>query len=447
MYTRYSFPGGIHPHEGKGGKITTSILQTIPLKAPDKVTIPLKQHIGAPCKCLVKKGELVKVGQMIGEAEGYVSTSIHSSVSGKVIACQPCLLQDGSMIPSVTIENDFNDDWVECVPKENPEQMTIKELAEYARNMGLVGLGGATFPMSVKLNVPENKKIDTLLLNGAECEPYLSADHRLMLEKGEEMIKGAKLIQNVLGIKRVIVGIEENKPDAIKHLTEMTNNDSSISIVPLKVQYPQGGEKQLIYATTKRKVKMGGLPLDIGVIVSNVASCYALYQAVYEGRPLIERIVTVGGLFNNPQNFLVRIGTSVNSLIESVEGKQEDANLLIMGGPMMGTALNTTDIPVTKGCSGILALEATELLASKEDACIRCGRCVANCPVNLSPSIIDAYMRKNMFEETEQAEVMNCMSCGICSWSCPAKRELTQSMNVCKQVISERRRAAAVKKG
>lgn len=441
------FPGGIHPHEGVGGKAATAGLPIEMPPQPARVIIPLQQHIGAPCKPLVSKGDMVCVGQMIGEPVGFVSAAVHASVSGRVVDCQPCIMANGVQQMSVIIDNDFQDTWTELTPVANPESLTAQELSTIARNAGIVGLGGATFPYAVKLSVPADKKVDTLILNGAECEPYLSADHRTMLEHAREIIAGAKLIKKVLDIPSVLIGVEDNKKDAIDALKDACAGDSDIQVFALPVRYPQGGEKQLVYALTGRVVPMGGLPLDIGVIVGNVGSMFALQRAVYEGRPLIERVVTVGGLVNKPANYLVRIGTPVEWLLQTSEGLLPQTRMLIYGGPMMGTAISRQDIPVTKGCSGILALDKTAAPTEEEGPCIRCGRCIEACPVKLAPALIDRYMRKDMYEEADKMNALNCMECGICTWSCPARRSLTQSIRASKKIITDARKKAAVMKG
>lgn len=439
------FPGGVHPQEGMGGKSATAGIPIVHPPQPSRVSIPLQQHIGAPSKCLVKAGDRVRVGQMIGEPVGFVSAAVHASISGRVVGCQPCIQPNGTQQDCVIIDNDFQDTWVELVPAKNPENLSAQELAEISRNAGIVGLGGATFPQSVKLSIPADKHVDTLILNGSECEPYLSADHRLMLENAQQIVRGALLIQKALKISKIIIGIENNKADAIQAMTDACKDAGDISVISLPARYPQGGEKQLVYALTGRTVKMGGLPLGIGVIVMNVGSVYALYRAVYEGRPLIDRVVTVGGSVSKPANYFVRIGTPVEWLIDTSEGILPQARMLIYGGPMMGVALSRRDIPITKACSGIVALENLSALA-EEKPCIRCGRCVEACPVKISPALIDRFMRKDMFDEAEKLNVMNCIDCGICSWSCPAKRHLTQSMKVCKSIITQKRKRASEKK-
>jgi Na+-translocating ferredoxin:NAD+ oxidoreductase subunit C len=443
LYTR--FPGGIHPHEGTNGKAATAVLPIAVPMQPSRVVIPMQQHIGASCKCLVQKGDRVKVGMKIGEPAGFVSAAVHSSISGIVVNVQPCVLANGMEAECVIIDNDFKDEWVELHPAEHPEALDAAALSALAREMGLVGLGGATFPYGVKL-APPKVKIDRLIVNGAECEPYLSADHRLMLLKTKEIIEGTKRMQAALGIEKVIIGIEKNKQDAIEALRKACENDPSFSVVGLPVWYPQGGEKQLLYALTKRRVRTGGLPLEKGALVVNVGSCYALYRAIYEGTPLIDRVVTVGGCVKKPANYLVRIGTPVQRLIEESEGFLPEAKMMIYGGPMMGMAINRMDIPVTKGCSGITVLERA-LMKGPETACIRCGRCVTVCPMLLCPSDIDKVVRKNRYDDAEKLGAMNCLECGACSWSCPANRALTQSCKTAKKVIAEKQRAQRQKEG
>lgn len=436
------FPGGVHPHEGVNGKALNAGNAIRELPAPPRVIIPLSQHIGAPAKALVKKGDLVKVGQKIGEAGGFVSAPVHASVSGKVVDIQPCLLSSGVSVDAVIIDNDFKDEWVELTPAARPEMLSAAELQQIIREAGIVGLGGATFPTAVKLTPAKGKTIEKLVINGAECEPYLTADHRLMLEKAAEIIDGIRLVMLALEIKEAVIGIEDNKPDAIAVLTEAAKAAEGVSVKALPVRYPQGGEKQLVYAITRRKVPTGGLPLDVGCVVCNVGTVYAIHDAVRNGRPLISRVTTVGGLVNNPGNFQVRIGATVENLLDACGGLQAGVRQLIYGGPMMGAAIARTDIPVTKGCSGILALgeEAKEPL---ESACIRCGRCLRACPMRLMPAKLDALARAGKMEEAEKAGVMNCMECGACTFACPAKRSLTQSCRMAKKTITTRRRREA----
>ena len=439
------FPGGIHPHEGVNGKSANAGNAIKELAAPARVVIPLQQHIGAPARAVVKKGDHVLMGQVIGEAGGFVSVPVHSSVSGKVVDVQPCLQANGTETLAVVIDNDYKDEWVELKPAEHPETMSAQELQTIVRNAGIVGMGGATFPTAVKLTPPKDKTIEKLIINGAECEPYLTADHRLMLEKPAEIIDGVRLIMLALDIREAVIGVEDNKPDAIAALTKAAGATDGITVRALPVQYPQGGEKQLIYAITRRKVPTGALPAEVGCAVCNVATVYAIQQAVREGKPLVQRVTTVGGLVNNPANFLVRIGTPVENLLDACGGLQSGAKKLISGGPMMGMAIARTDIPVTKGSSGILAL-GRESLLPPESACIRCGRCLRACPMQLLPNKLDALVRRDMFDEAEKFGVMNCLECGACTYACPAKRALTQSCRMGKKVINTRRRQEAARK-
>ena len=445
MFGTRLFPGGIHPHEGVGGKAANGGNAIAVLAAPPRVTIPLSQHIGAPAKAVVKVGDHVKVGQVIGEAGGFVSAPVHATVSGTVAAIEPVLLSNGTSATAVVIDNDFNDEWVELHPAEHPETLSPAEVQKIVVSAGIVGLGGATFPTHVKLTPAAGKTIEKFIINGAECEPYLTADHRLMLEKPEQIIDGVRLLMLAFDVKEAIIGVENNKPDAIAALTNAAKSVEGVEVRGLPVRYPQGGEKQLVYATTKRVVPNGGLPLDVGCVVCNVGTIFAIDQAIREGRPLIDRITTVGGLVNKPGNFRVRIGTPISTLIEACGGLQPGARKLINGGPMMGTALARTDIPVTKGTSGILALGA-EGVEPEESACIRCGRCMRACPMKLAPAKLDALVRAERYEAAEGIGLMNCMECGACTFVCPAKRTLTQSFRTGKKVITTRRRAAAAAK-
>ncbi len=449
MFETRLFPGGIHPHEGENGKAVNGGHAIVELAAPPRVTIPLSQHIGAPAKAVVNKGDMVKVGQVIGEAGGFVSAPVHSSVSGKVVAVQNCILANGNEALAVVIDNDYKDEWVELHPTDHPESLTGPELAQIVRDAGIVGMGGATFPTAVKISPAKGKTIEKLIINGAECEPYLTADHRLMLEKADSIIDGLHLMMLALDVKEAIIGVENNKPDAIASLRSAAAKVEGITVKALPVRYPQGGEKQLVYALTKRKVPCGGLPLDVGCVVDNVGTVFAIDEAIRKGMPLIRRVTTVGGLVNNPGNFLVRIGTPIEALIEACGGMKANVKQLISGGPMMGMAISRTDIPVTKGSSGVLCL-GEEAMEPAESACIRCGRCIKACPMTLTPARIDAAIRAEKYELAEQFGVMNCIECGACTFVCPAKRCLTQSCRTGKKVITTRRKqaqaAAAAKK-
>lgn len=445
MFGARLFPGGVHPQEGENGKAVNGGNAIRELPAPPRVVIPLQQHIGAPAKALVKRGDRVLIGQKIGEAGGFVSAPVHASVSGTVVDVQNALLANGLAAPAVIIDNDFKEEWVPLKPAAHPETLSAAELQGIIREAGIVGMGGATFPTAVKLTPAKGKTIEKLIINGAECEPYLTADHRLMLEQATGIADGIRLTMLALEIKEAVLGIEDNKPDAIAVMTEAAKHVDGLRVQTLPVRYPQGGEKQLVYAITRRKVPTGGLPLDVGCVVLNVGTCFAIHEAVREGKPLISRVTTVGGLVNNPGNYQARIGCTVENLLDACGGLQAGVKQLLYGGPMMGMAIARTDIPVTKGCSGILAL-GQAAMEPKESPCIRCARCVNACPMNLMPAKIDALTRAGNFAGAEKFGVMNCMECGVCSYVCPAKRSLTQSCRTAKKVITTRRQQAAAKK-
>ena len=442
VFRKKMFPGGAHPHEGVNGKAVNCEMAIRELPAPQRVVIPLSQHIGAPAAALVKKGDQVLMGQKIGEAGGFVSAPVHASVSGTVVGIENVEIASGAVVPAVVIENDFQDQWVELNPTNHPETLTAEELLAIVREAGIVGLGGATFPTSVKLSAPKGKTIEKLIINGAECEPYLTADHRLMLEHAAEIIDGLRLMLLALDVKEAVIGVEDNKKDAIDALLAASKGVEGIKIQALPVMYPQGGEKQLVYAITRRKVPTGGLPIDVGCVVCNVGTVYAIQQAIREGKPLIQRVATMGGLVNNPGNYLFRVGTTVDKLIDACGGLQAGVVKLISGGPMMGAAIPHANIPMTKGTSGILALgkEAAEL---PENPCINCGRCAYTCPMRLVPTKLDQLVRVGNYEEAEGYGIMNCMECGACTFVCPAKRLLTQSCRTGKRIINARKKAAA----
>ena len=444
MKGTHLFPGGIHPREGVNGKSVTGAQPIQVLPSPSRVILPLQQHIGVPSKCVVKQGDYVKIGQIIGEAAGFVSAPVHATVSGTVVAVAPCMMASGLNAQAVIIDNDFRENWVPLMPAANQDNLTAKELVEIVRNAGIVGLGGATFPTAVKLSPPPAKKVDTLIVNGAECEPYLASDHRLMLEQSTVVMDGISLVKKALGISRVIIGIENNKMDAVEAMREQAKRLEDVAVKPLPVLYPQGGEKQLIYALTRRVVPFGGLPADVGVICMNVGTLAAVSRAVREGRPVVDRVATVGGLVERPGNFLVRIGTTVESLVQGAGGFQKGIRKFVYGGPMMGHAISRMDIPVTKSCSGVLAL-GQEAVEPAESNCIRCGRCSRACPMLLMPFQLNQYSRTDKHDEAEKASVMNCIECGCCSFVCPAKIRLVQSFRVSKKIITDKRSRAAKK--
>ncbi|MEX2372009.1 MAG: electron transport complex subunit RsxC [Bacteroidales bacterium] len=433
--------GGIHPPENKisaGKKIEFAGL-------PEQVIIPVTQHLGAPAKLLVEKGDEVKTGQLIAQAEGFVSTNIHSSVTGKVLKIDNFPDSTGYRKMAVQIEVK-EDDWAEGIDTTDNLVPTIEATPEEIRNKilaaGVVGLGGATFPSHVKLMTPKGKKAEYLIINGVECEPYLTADHALMMEKSNELLVGIKILMSGLGVEKAIIGIENNKPDAIHIMEEITNGEEEISVQPLQVKYPQGGEKQLVQALLNREVPSGGLPIDVGVVVFNVGTAFASYMAVQKNRPLIERIVTVTGKsVSNPANFRTRIGTPVSYLIEKAGGLPEDTAKVINGGPMMGKAVSNLDIPIVKGSSGILLINNEEAKRAEVQPCIRCTRCVTVCPMGLEPYLLMAQTEKGMYEALEDNHVMDCIECGSCSYTCPSSRPLLDYIRLGKVETGKRMRA------
>jgi len=431
-----TFPkGGIHPPENK----LTADKPIVVLPLPAQVTVPVSQHIGAPATTVVEKGAAVKTGQVIAQAKGFVSANIHSPVSGKVNKIEPVTDTTGYKQMSVVIDVE-GDEWVETIDRSSTLvkeiTMTREQIIERCQQCGLVGLGGAAFPTHIKLTVPAGKKCDMIIINGVECEPYLTSDHRLMLEKGAEVLTGATIIMKALGVEKAIIGIEANKPDAINHLTALSKDFEGVTVQPLKVKYPQGGEKQLIKSCTGREVPSGGLPLDVGVVVQNVGTAFAVYEAVQKNKPLIERVVTVTGKsVSNPGNFLVRIGTPVSSLIEAAGGMPEDTGKVVNGGPMMGKALAMTDVPVTKGTSGIILFPADEARRSEVLPCIRCGKCSTVCAMGLEPYLLAAASEKAMWEKAEKEKITDCMECGACTYTCPAKRPLLDYIRLGKTTV------------
>ncbi len=416
--------GGIHPAENKLS--ANSAIEVLAL--PETVSVPVSQHIGAPSEVLVKKGDMVKTGQIIAKSAGFVSANIHSPVSGVVQKIDDIADGNGYRKKAIIIKTE-GDEWDESIDRTSTIMRNIDkesdEIVKKIAEMGLVGLGGATFPSHVKLAVPQGKKCDFLIINGVECEPYLTSDHRLMLERGEEIIIGVRLLMKALNVDKAIIGIENNKPDAIKNMKQLAAAYPGITVEPLKVQYPQGGEKQLIDACIRRQIPSGKLPIDVGAVVHNVGTAFAVYEAVQKNKPLVERVVCVTGKsVAKPSNFMVRIGTPVKSLIDAAGGLPEDTGKIVGGGPMMGRALVSTDVPVTKGTSGILVMQNEEAKRGKMQNCIRCSKCVSVCPMGLSPYLLMAFSDKKMWDRAEEERVMDCIECGSCSYTCPANRPL-----------------------
>lgn len=432
-----TFKGGIHP---KDMKEATSKKQIIDIKAPGEIVLPLSQHIGAMAVPCVSVGDRVLAGQKVADANGFVSANVHSSVSGTVVAIEPRLHPNGSKVMSVVIENDGLDEMCLDMKKHNIDEVSPQEIVDIVREAGIVGMGGAAFPTHVKLSPSPDKKIKYVIVNGAECEPYLTSDHREMLEQPQDIIDGLKLTMKVFGLKKGYIAIETNKPDAIKTMTEYATKetDVKIKVVAVKTKYPQGSEKHLIKAVTGKTVPVGKLPMDVGAMVNNIDSCAAIKRAVVDGLPLTKRIVTVSGdAIKEPQNFRVPVGTSFGHLIENCGGLKGTAAKLIMGGPMMGMALSSLEVPVIKGSSGLLAF-SEEMIPQKEvSPCLRCGKCVSGCPMNLLPNAIKRAVLNDDLEELNKLNILNCIQCGSCTYVCPAEQNPLQYIRTGKMKLRE----------
>ena len=420
----FTFEGGVHPPDNKSFSKDKKIED---LPVPESVVIPLQQHIGAPAEPIVEKGDTVGTGQMIGKPTGFVSVPAHASISGTVTAVEDRLTPFGFKSMCLVIEGDGKDRKADGYDKGCPdwENLSTEDIRNIIRDAGITGMGGAAFPTHVKVSPPPEKPIDTVILNGVECEPYATCDHRLMLERTDDVITGFRILMKILDAKKGIIGIEKNKPDAIKLMSEKIKNLEGVNVRGLKVKYPQGGEKQLIYAATKRKVPTGGLPMDCGCLVQNVGTAAAIYDAVVRGRPLIERIVTVTGSgVKDCANLNVRIGTSFQDVIDYCGGLTGEGGKIIMGGPMMGLAQYSTEIPVIKGTSGILCFTADEAKKEEPKYCLSCGRCVDVCPMKLMPRTLAKLVENELWEETSLYGILNCIECGCCVYVCPAKLPL-----------------------
>lgn len=433
-----TFPkGGVHPPENKfsAGKA----IEKLPV--PEKVAIPISQHIGAPAKPVVKRGDTVKVGQIIAEAGGFVSANIHSSVSGKVEKIDNIVDTSGYRKQAVLIKVE-GDEWLEDIDTSDELKteckLSAEEIVKKVGEKGIVGLGGATFPSQVKLSIPKGKTCEYLIINAVECEPYLTADHQIMLEKADEIMVGIQILMKALNVKKALVGIENNKPDAIKVFQNLGSKYPGIETFALKVQYPQGGEKQLIKALINREVPSGGLPIDVGCVVHNVGTAFAVYEAVQKNKPLIERVVSLTGKdVEKPSNFMVRIGTPAVNLIEAAGGMPGTTGKVVNGGPMMGKALNDINAPIAKGSSGILLFSEKESLRREPENCIRCAKCTVVCPMGLEPFLLKALAERSMWEEEETNAVMDCIECGSCSYTCPAAIPLLDYIRLGKSTVSQ----------
>jgi len=434
-----SFPGGLHPNDSK---LATASLPIEDCPLPEEFVVPLAQHIGAPAEPCVQIGQTVLKGEAIATAKGFVSAPVHAPTSGEVLAVEPRPHASGRMLPAVVIRANGRETWSPSLAGVDGDPLTLPatELRERIWQAGLVGLGGATFPVHVKLSPPDEMNIDTLIINGVECEPYLTADHRLMLEAPQRILEGIRILRHLLKIELVYVGIEANKPDAIALLTPLLAKHG-VEVVPLAVKYPQGAEKQLILACTGREVPSGGLPMAAGVVVQNVATVAAVAEAIYAGRPLIERICTVAGPgVATPKNLRIRIGTPLSHLVEACGGLTCEPEKIIMGGPMMGNTQLNLDAPAMKGTSGLLIFGPGQLPTRPEGPCIRCARCVQACPARLLPTTIAAYSRLDRFDDAENYGAMDCIECGCCSYACPAAIPLVQALRQAKGAILEKRR-------
>ena len=429
----FDFIGGVHPPHYKSSTEANPIEEMPP---PKMVVIPLQQHIGAPCKPLVKVKDKVLKGQMIGEPGGFVSAPIHASISGTVKKVEPRPHAQGGEVMSVVIESDGNDEAVENPKVDNFSALSPDEIRTIIRDAGIVGMGGAAFPTHVKLTPPPGEKCDTVILNGAECEPYLTADHRVMLERPGDVVRGLKVLLHVLGAKRGIIGVEDNKEDAIELMAAKVRDVPEITVVPLKVKYPQGAELQLIKALLDSEVPPGKLPIHVGVVVQNVGTAVAIVEALEQGKALYERVVTVtGNAIVEPKNVLARVGTSFKEIIEFCGGFSPPPGKVISGGPMMGTAVKNLDVPVVKATSGILCISETSIDKGLYGDCIKCSRCVDACPMLLVPSTLGNSVEFLQYERSEDLHVMDCKECGCCTFVCPAKRPLVHWFKFAKAKI------------
>ena len=431
--------GGVHPAENKlsaGSPIREAAL-------PKQAVFSMFQHIGAPAKPVVQKGDVVKVGTLLAEAGGFVSAPVYSSVSGKVNKIDAVLDASGTRRMAVIVDVE-GDEWEETIDRskdlvrlsDRPE-LDSKTIVEKIKNAGIVGLGGATFPCHVKLTPPPGSKAECVIINAVECEPYLTADHRLMLEHPDEILVGVDLIMKAVNVTKGYIGIENNKPDAIKLMTEKAKQYPNIEVVPLKVKYPQGGEKQLIDAVIGRQVPAPpAIPISVGAVVQNVGTAFAIYEAVMKNKPLIDRIITVTGKsVKNPSNLLARLGTPFQQLIDECGGLPEDTGKIIGGGPMMGKALLSLEVPMTKGSSGLLIMNKKEARRSEPQPCIRCAKCVSACPMGLEPYLLSKLSAMGEWEAAEKNDIVSCIECGSCQFTCPSKRPLLDMMRVGKTTV------------
>ena len=448
-----TFPvGGVHPSDNKQWSNAKAIEV---LELPDVVNIPLGQHIGAPATAKVAKGDKVLTGQLIAEATGFMSANIHSPISGTVTAVDMQPNGQGLRQMMITIKRE-GDEWMPEIDRSKDIkrecELDSQAIISKIKDAGIVGMGGATFPTHVKLSIPNGCKAEYLIINGVECEPYLTSDHRNMLERGEELLIGVEILKKALNVEHAVVGVENNKPDAIENLNKIiASGKFDIKVEPLKVQYPQGGEKQLIAAVTGREVPPPpGLPIHVGAVVCNASTALAVYEAVQKNKPLIERVVTITGKdLQSPRNLLTRMGTPISKLIEMAGGLPEGDVKVVNGGPMMGRAMVNLDSAVTKGCSGVTVYAGVDAHRVSPSPCIKCAKCVAACPMGLEPYLISKLAKKQMWERLEQENIVDCIECGCCQFTCPAGLPLLDYVRYGKQTVMgiiRSRAAAAAKK-
>jgi electron transport complex protein RnfC len=431
-----TFKGGVHPEEYK--YLTENCAFEF-MPAPEEIILPVSQHLGKDAQPVVKKGDEVFCGQLVAKAEGFISAPIHSSVSGKVLSIGKEITPTGFPKDSIVIKSNGNvNEQIVTLPPLDPEAISPDEIRQRVAEAGIVGQGGAAFPTYVKLSPPKDKVIDLVILNGCECEPYLTRDYRFMIERPDDLIAGFKLILKALGVKRGVIGIEDNKPEAIKILSEKIKNEDGLEVISLKTKYPQGAEKMLIKAVTGKEVPPGKLPMDVGAVIQNIGTALAIYDAVAKGQVLINAALTVSGLgIKNPKNLIVPVGTPIQDVIDYCGGVSDDAVKIIVGGPMMGTAQFDLHAPVLKATSGILVLTKEEVSKNPETPCLRCGQCVGACPLNLVPTKLARYSQLQKFEEAESVDITVCMECGTCAFTCPANIPLVQWIRIGKQKVLE----------
>lgn len=437
---KLTFQGGVHPYDGKELSKDKPIVSVLP---QGELVYPVSQHIGAPATPIVKKGDRVLVGQKIAEQNGFVSAPVYASVSGTVKAIEPRRVVTGDSVMSIVVENDGQYEEVTMQPPGDPETLSREQIIDCIREAGIVGMGGAGFPTYVKLSPKEPEKIEYCIANCAECEPYLTSDYRRMLEEPEKLVGGMKIILRLFPNARGVLAVEDNKPDCIRLLQEMVRGEERISVRALQTKYPQGAERTLIYAVTGRQINSSMLPADVGCVVNNVDTVVAIYRAVTEGRPLMERIVTVtGDAIENPQNYRVRIGMNYRELIEEAGGFRGKPEKIVCGGPMMGFAMFDLDVPTTKTSTALLCLSRDEVSAMEPGPCINCGRCVEVCPGRVVPSRLADYAEHFDEEAFVKNNGMECCECGCCSYVCPAKRPLTQEIKSMRKIQLAKRKSA-----